>query len=296
MITEFERRLADVLGPRLPAPFTGRVDVPPGTLGGNGPVLLVGVTHAQASEPHFGSHRPQVVPGGNDPRRVLRLTCTLSIEIRAGNNQNRRQQMLGLDALLYTLDAPDFRTGQALANGAPADPGFFIESLRVIDGAAAITPDTDEAPVVVLLSAEGWFWPVGVAGQAGIVIGEIRLRGTALPLQVTPSRTHLVAGSDPVDLTVRVGAGTFGTFALPDQPALPFGSLAFMVLGPGARPGKGTLTGNVDGLLLVLLTNGEAVVEYQPPDEPAVDELVLMLDDGEGGAGIEIARYTLVVK
>jgi len=294
MITEFERRLTDVLGPRLPAPFTGRVDVPPATLPGDGPVILAGVTHTQASEGNFARHRPEIVPGASDPRRVLRLACGISIEIRAGTGQGRPQQMQGLEALLYELDAPDFRTGQALANGAPADPGFFIQSLQIRESFSAITPGANDL-VTLQLSAEGWFWPVGVAGATGVIIGEIRLRGVTLPLEVVPPRAQLTAGSPPVDLTLRVGGGTWGTFALIGKPALPFGSLAVKLLGPGARPARGTLVGSVDGVLLAPLTNEEAVVQYQPPDEAASDELVITLDNGEGGPGIEIARYTLVV-
>jgi hypothetical protein len=295
LITEFERRLTDVLGPRLAAPFTGRVDVPPATLPGDGPVILAGVTHTQASLGNFASHRPEVVPGANDPRRVLRLACDISIEVRPGSGQGRLQQMQGLEALLYELDAPDFRTGQALANGAPADPGYFIQSLQVRESFSAITPDVNDL-VSLRLSAEGWFWPVGAVGETGVSIGEIRLRGVALPLEVVPSRAQLTAGGPPVDLTLRVGGGASGTFALPGKPALPFGSLTVKLLGPGARPARGRLIGGVDGMLLAPLSNDQAVVRYDPPDGPARDELVIALDDGEDGPGIEIARYPLIVK
>jgi hypothetical protein len=295
MITEFERRLADVLGTRLPAPFSGRVNVPPAALPGDGPVILAAVTHTRASGGNFARHRPEIVPGAHDPRRVLRLACDISIQIRAGNGQGRPQQMLGLEALLYELDAPEFRTGQALANGAPADPGFLIQSLQIRESFSAITPSADEL-VTLQLTSEGWFWPVGVAGETGVVIGEIRLRGVVVPLTVVASRAQLTAGGPLLELTLRVSGGTSGTFALPGNPALPFGSLAVKLQGPGARPARGTLVGGVEGLLLAPLTDDEAVVQYQPPDEAATDELVISLDNGEGGAGVEIARYTLTVK
>lgn len=295
MITEFELRLAEVLAARLPAPFTGRVNVPPAALPGDGPVILAGVTHARATDENFARHRPEIVPGGSDPRRVLRLACDVSIEIRAGSGQGRPQQMRGLEALLYELDAPDFRTGQALANGAPADPGFLIQSLQIRESFSAITPGTDET-VTLQLSSEGWFWPVGIAGETGVVIGEIRLRGVVVPLAVAASRAQLIAGGPPLDLTLRVVGGTSGTIALPGKPALPLGSLAVKLQGPGARPARGTLVGGVEGLLLAPLTDAGAVIQYQPPEEAATDELVISLDDGEGGAGIEIARYILAVK
>jgi hypothetical protein len=298
VISDFERRLADVLGTRLPPPFAGRVDVPPGALPGNGPVILAGVTRARAGELQFGSTKPEVVPGANDPRRVLRLACEITIEVRpAAPGQGRPQQMQGVEQILYVLDAPDFRSGQALASGAPADPGFFIKSLTIAEGVAAINPSAENAaPVMVGAHAEGWFWPIGITGPAGIAIGEIRLRGAALPLSITPAIPALVAGGAPVDLTVRVGAGSFGTLDLPERPALPFGSLAFMLLDAGGRPGKGTLIGAVAGVRIVPLADNTATVRYQPPAEPASDQLVILLDDGAGGAGIEIARTALRVR
>ncbi|MBK9745249.1 MAG: hypothetical protein IPO91_00580 [Chloroflexi bacterium] len=297
MISDFERRLADVLSARLPAPFTGRVDVPPGSLPGNGPRILVGVTQVQGADGQFGSVRPEVVPGANDPRRVLRLSCAVTVEVRAGAPANNRtQQMQGLEQVMYLLDAPDLRSGQALASGAPADPGFFIQSLTLGASIAPIDPTLDDAlPVTVSARADGYFWPIGVVGQAGIAIGEIRLRGASLPLAVAAA-APLIAGAPPVNLTVQVGVGTFGTFALIDKPALPFGSLAFSVVDAGGRPGKGTLIGAVDNVRLVPLADNTATVSYDPPDEPAEDVLVVMLDDGAGGAGIEIGRAPLRVR
>ncbi len=295
MISEFERRLADVLGPRLPAPFTGRVDVPPGTLPGGKPVILVGVTHVEPVERYMGSQHPEIVPGANDPRRVLRLICDVSIQVFPGPSQGRPQQMLGLDAVLYALDAPEFRDGTALAG--PADPGFLIQSLQAVDGAAVLDPSAPDAvPPGLTLKADGWFWPVGVPGQAGVAIGEIRIRGVIYPLEISPPQPLLTAGGAPVDLTVRVGSfDPIRVHELP-LPELLFGSLAFVVLGPGGRPGKGTLVDSVDGLRLVPLVDNQAVVTYQPPDEPARDELVVGLDNGADGLGIEIGRFPLNVQ
>jgi hypothetical protein len=272
--------------------------VPPGSLAGNGPVILAGVTRTQPAETLFGARKPEIVPGSDDPRRVLRLACDITIEIRpATPNQGRRQQMQGLEQILYLLDAPELRSGQALASGAPADPGFFIQSLAAGEGLVALEPAANDAePVTVAARAEGWFWPIGVAGQTGIPIGEIRLRGAALPLSITPSTPVLIAGGGPVDLVVVVGAGSFGTFDLPANPALPFGALAFSVVDAGGRPGKGALVGAVGGVRMVAVADNSATVQYQPPAEAASDVLVISLDDGEGGAGIEIARAPLNVR
>lgn len=140
--------------------------------------------------------------------------------------------MQAVDALMYTLDAPDFRSGRALTG--PADPGFLIQALRVVVGNVALDPaEATALPVSVTLRADGWFWPVGVPGQAGIAIGEIRIRGVTLPLEISPARPLLIAGGVATDLTVRVGA--VGTFRLPTPvlPPLPFGALAFMLREPG---------------------------------------------------------------
>ncbi len=295
MIADFERRFAEVLGTRLPAPFTGRVDVPPGTLAGAGPVILVGATHVEAVEPQLGSRRPETVPGTNDPRRVLRLACDVSLHVIPDPTQAQVRQMQAIDALMYTLDAPDFRSGKALTG--PADPGFLIQSLRIIDGNVAIPPTSPATPPVSLtLRADGWFWPIGVPGQAGITIGEIRIRGVTLPLEVSPPHPVLVAGGAAIDLTVHVGS--FGTFRLhtPPLPPLPFGTLAFTLRGPGGRPGKGTLVGQVEGVRLVDLTENQATVRYQPPAEAAEEELVIALDNGTNGPGIEIGRFRLHVR
>ncbi len=295
MISDFERRLADLLSARLPAPFTGRVDVAPGNLPGNGPALLLGVTRVSPGDPGLGNSRPVVVPGANDPRRVLRLACTVAVEVRPGPpNQGRNQQMRGLEALLYALDAPDLRNGQALASGAPPDPGFFIHSLRINEGLVALSPnDAGAEPVAATAHVEGWFWPIGTVGETGIPIATIRLRGASLPLALSPANPRLLAGGAPVELTIRIGAGSFGTTTLPGPAALPFGNLAFMVVDAGGRPGKGNLLDAVDGLRLVPLVDQAATVRYQPPAEPANDQLLIMLDDGAGGAGIELARVPL---
>lgn len=292
MITEFERRLAAVLGARLPAPFAGRVDVPPGPTSANQPVILVGVGQAEQPESFLGNQRLEVVPGAAVPRRVVRLACQVAIEVRAAQNQGRPQQIAGLDALLYTLDAPDFRDGSALIQA--GDPGFVIREMRIAGITAPLDPTAaDAAPVGVTLSADGLFWPVGVAGEAGIAIGEVRVRGVVYPLEIIPATPRLVANGDPVQLTVQIAS--FGTLRPPQLP-LPFGQLAFTVAGPGGRPGGGTLADSVDGIRLESLAGGAASVTYIPPAEAASDELVIALENGEGGPGMEIGRFPLIVR
>ena len=204
MIAEFEQRLAEVLGGLMPAPFGGRVQVASGTPDADEPVVIVGVTHAERLPDELGGNRPAVAPGADQPRRVVRLRCTVALEVRAAENAGREQQVAGLDAALYALDDPGFRRGTPLAGGA-ADPGFLVHDLVVVEGLAPFDEDDPLAPAALSLRAEGLFWPPGVAGQAGDRVGEIRLRGVVLPLDVSlPLDADLVAGGPAVTLTVRV--------------------------------------------------------------------------------------------
>ncbi len=300
MIPEFEQRLADTLSARLPAPFTGRVVVAPGS----GPVtdtrIVLGARRVSRVEPDFGVTRPVIVPGSTDERRVLRLRCIVSMIVQPGSTANRLELIQARDAALYELEAPDFQDGRALTS--TGDPGFLIQEMRVIDSEAPIDPGAPNAPPVGLdLGAEGWFWPVGVPGVTGIPIGEIRLRGVVVPIEVTPAAPDPIAGGAPIDLTLNLHAR--GTMRLdggaPPPPPLPFGNLAVALFDPGGRPGAGTLSGGsagVTGVRLLPLVAGTATVQYTPPANPAIDELVVALEDGSGDLGVEIGRLHLRVR
>ncbi|HLF78901.1 MAG TPA: hypothetical protein VJB57_15590 [Dehalococcoidia bacterium] len=298
MISEFEQRLADVLGTRLPPPFTGRVDRPPGQDPADGPVILLGVQRATTLDPDIGSRRPELAPGSNDHRRVLRLSCSVGIEVRPADGEARAQQLLGLDALLYELDAPDMLSGGALVED--GDTGFVIQTMRLVEARAPLLPSAPEAPVFGLtLEADGWFWPVGVVGQAGIEIGEIRVRGVALPLFLLPDNLRLVAGGDAVELTLRVPP--LASLRLREDGINPmaFGRLAVGLFDAGGRPGAGTLAGGAageGGVRLFDVVNGEATLTYTPPAEAGADVLVVSMEDGENGLGIEVGRFPLVVR
>jgi hypothetical protein len=299
LISEFEQRLANILGARLPTPFTGRVDVPPGPQASSAPRILIGVASAEAVEPDIGSRRPELTPGVPDPRRVARLRCTVQIEVHPGQNNGRAQALQGLDACLFALQSADVQDGSALAGGAP-DPGFLIQSIRLATATAPLNPETaTQGPVSLSCLADGWFWPVGVPGQAGRQIGEIRVRGATLPIEVSPVPV-LIAGGTAVDLVVGISpASTIRLTGQPAPPVLPFGRLAFALFAPGGKPGKGVLSGGsagVNGVRLVDLVTGRAALTYTPPAEPAVDELVIGMEDGESGLGIELGRTSLVVR
>lgn len=297
MISEFEARLADTLGTRIGSPFTGRVDVAPGEDPGTGVRVVVGVTGAQIIDNDLGSRRLEVVPGDTSPRRAVRMRCTVSLQVRA-TSAGRADQMKALDAALYALDAADFRSGTVLADG--TDRGFVIHELQASALAAPLDPQEETAPPVTLeVIAIGLFWPVGVVGEAGRIIDEIHFRGGVLPIEVTPVAPILIAGGSAAELTIR-----FDTTALllekNSVTSMPFGALAVTLVGPGGKPGKGTITGGAAGatpeIRLLTVENESATVTYTPPPAAAVDELVITFANAAKGLGIEIGRVRLTTR
>lgn|GEM_PF-428825 len=299
MLFEFERQLADVLGTRLPPPFQGHVSVPPRPDDSDELAILVGVRQATRAEPDLGSHRPEVVPDVTAARRIVRLSCVVGFEILPGTGDGRDELLEALDALIYELDAPDLRSGEALLGD--GDPGFVIHELSTLDVTAPLDPAAADAePVGLSARATGWFWPVGTVGESGIQIGEIRLRGALLPIHLVPATPEIVAAGPAVNLTIQVrGVGQMSLDGSGTTANLPFGNLALRLSGPGGRPGAGSLSGGTEGnggVRLVPLTNGSATISYTPPATTAIDTLVVALDDGEGGASVEAGRLTLTVR
>jgi hypothetical protein len=289
-----------VLGAQLPPPFGGRVFVPPDEPAGNGPTVAVTVLRA-VPETGFHVARPERVPGGDDARRVVRLSCTVGMTVTPVADEGRSQQVAAVDELLWLVDTPPFRDGRALRVG--GDPGFFVEALGI---EAADLADPDDVLPDVTLVARGWFWPPGEPPITGPPM-RLRLRQVVLPVALEQDAPRLLTGGDPVELTVRVG--TAGTFVLdPDEDggapvsgAEPFGALAVGLVGTGGRPGAGSLSGGEDGpdgRRLVTIQAGAASVTYTPPDEPALDDLVVrtVLTTGdETRVGAELARFPLAV-
>jgi hypothetical protein len=296
MISDFETRLAETLGTRIAAPFTGRVDVAPGPPPDASVRVILGVVSAHIVDESLGS-RPEVLPGDPVPRRAVRLRCTVALETRVAT-PDRALQMNALEAALYALGDADFRTGKALADG--TDLGFVIHELQPSAIVAPLHPEeADEPRIGINVVATGLFWPAGVKGKAGDVIGEIRLRGGIVPLEIVPSNPSLVAGGPAVELTIRFNTTAF-SIRKDKVEKIPFGSIAVTLAGPGGKPGKGTLGGGVDGapptIRIVAVTGNAATVTYTPPATPASEELVVAFDDAEGGLGIEIGRARLATR
>ncbi|HEX6044802.1 MAG TPA: hypothetical protein VFZ22_09970, partial [Pyrinomonadaceae bacterium] len=105
---------------------------------------------------------------------------------------------------------------------------------------------------------------------------------------------------ETVNLTIEFGAtGTMRVERGGRVTSLPFGSVVVAVEDSGGRPGAGTLAGGnagPAGSRTIPVAGGQAAFQYTPPAQAALDQLVVSLDDGEGGIGIELGRFPLEVR
>ena len=288
MLSEFERRLADVLGARLPLPFRGGVDVAPGRADAQ---IVLSVRHVEPLDEHLFGMRPEVVPGAPTHRRVMRLGCDVGLDVRLLADQPRATQMRALDTVLYELDEPGFRSGARLRPTDNADPGFLVQRMFV---------SLSDPPQSITLRAEGLFWPPEAPGETGIKIDFAQVRVSVQPIILVPARPRLNAGGETIELVIEFGAtGTMRIERGGRVTSLPFGSVVVGVEDAGGRPGAGTLSGGnagPSGSRTIAVTGGRAAFQYTPPAQPAVDHLVVSLDDGEGGIGVELGRFPLEVR
>ncbi|MDM0110699.1 hypothetical protein QTI66_00980 [Variovorax sp. J22R133] len=289
MLREFELGLADVLGSRLPPPLQGAVDAAPARAEA---LVVVSVRTAEAVDEEMLSRRPERVPGATDPRRVLRLRCETTLEVRAPAGGTRADQMEAIDRVIYLLGEASLLDGRdLLPEDADADPGFLVQRLQLL---------RVEAPSLIVLVAEGYFWPVGEAGATGIAIRDVRIRQSVLPLLLSPAAPRLIAGGATVDLTVRFGnVGMRIEADAPEPEALPFGDAMLSLVDAGGRPGAGVLAGGgagPEGTRVIAVNAGQVSVQYTPPAAPATDFLVVRLDNGEGEPGQQLGKLRLVVR
>jgi hypothetical protein len=288
VLREFESRLADVLGTRLAAPLAGAVDVTPG---GPASRIVVSVRNATPMDDDLLSIRPERVPGAADPRRVVRLLCEVELAMHIPAGGTHDDQMENIDQTVYLLGDTSFRDGSVLQPGDNSDPGFLISRMRFTRAAV---------PASVTVEAEGLFWPVGQAGQSGVEIVEARIRAAFQPLHLNPPNPRLVAGGPGVDLLIEFGA--VGTMTVTEGGGVanaPYGSLVVTVVDAGGRPGAGVLGGGTPGTgasRVVPVNSGAAAFTYTPPAVPAIDHLVVTVENNEGGRGIEIGRFPLTVR
>lgn len=288
MLSEFERRLADVLGARLPVPFRGGVDVAPGR---DDAQVVLSVRHVEPLDEHLFGMRPEVVPGAPTHRRVVRLRCDVNLDVRLLGNQARSTQLRALDSVIYELDEPGFRSGARLRPTDGSDPGFLVQQMFV---------SLSDPPQSITLRAEGLFWPPDVPGETGVKIDFAQVRISVQPISLIPARPRLNAGGETIELVIEFGAtGTMRIERGGRVTSLPFGAVVVGVEDAGGRPGAGTLSGGnagPAGSRTIAVTRGRAAFQYTPPAQPALDHLVVSLDDGEGGVGVELGRFQLEVR
>lgn len=298
MLAEFEQQFQTTLRARLPAAIRDEVQIATGASSQTG--ILLGVRSVQPMLPEFRDRRLEVVPGDPEPRRVVRLRGQLALSFVPSDADQPRSTLLEwFDQVLYALDTDDIRSGTAFGGQAP-DPGFRILTLVINSADLPLDIHVDPtAPLVLTLALEGWFWPVGESGQAGVEIGEIRIRGLVHPITIQPAQPDLVANGPAVTLTI--AAETRGTARITANAldAAAFGTLAARLEKLDGTVGAGTLSGGTEGangVRLLPVSAGVAEVVYTPPAEPTTDVLILAIDDSETGSGLEIGRFPLVVR
>lgn len=285
MLRELEQRLVTVLGAELPEPLTGRVRARPDTATGAGAFAQLAVRGLRPVTPDFGAIRPEVAPGATAPRRIMRLEAAIDIRVGEGTGGNRDSRLQALDQLLYFLDAPEMRSGNALRD--TGDPGFLLESLTLADADYA-TDLTDPEPADITLTAIGWFWPVGEAGEDGPAIAEARISQLVYPVTNSPDPARFIAGSDETEIVVTFSAAQTLSLRADGPGEIDALRVAFQLRAADGSAGAGVLTngrnlGNGDRARP--LNDGVARGRYQPPETPGTDRLIVRSVIRESGGG-----------
>ncbi|WP_134681115.1 hypothetical protein [Paracoccus ravus] len=275
MLRELEMRLATVLGADLPPPLAGRVTVRPDSAAGNQPAAQIAVRAVRPVTPDFGAVRHEVAPGDPAARRIVRLEAQIDIRVTAGGANSRVARIQALDALIYFLDAPALRSGRALRDA--GDPGFLLDSL-ILAGADAEPALSDPVPADLTLTATGWFWPVGQAGQDGPAIAEARITQLVYPVLSDPDPARFLAGAAEADITLRLTDVQALSLRAEGPGTRDETRLAFQLLAADGSAGAGSLTNGRDlgeGIRSRPLADSTAQIRYRPPANPARDRLVV---------------------
>jgi len=242
--------------------------------------------------------KPELPPGLDGARRVLRLACRVRIEAQ-GAGVSRSELLTLLEAALYSADAPDLRTGAALRGD--ADQGFFVKTARVTKLHGAADPlNGADGSLFFEMSVDGWFWPVGTPGTTGEPIAEIRFRGSILPLELEPAAPVFLAGSPPQPLSLGFRISASSSLRASGHEPLPMERMALSLVRFGGGVAAGQLAGALPGAEGVSLAernaNGRFEFTYTPPAQPAREELIAAFEDGRGGLGVQLGRFPLIVR
>jgi hypothetical protein len=299
MVTDFESHLATVLGAHLPVPFFGTVAVAGDSDNAHAtePRIYVGVYKTQTLPKDFGANRRVRVPGVSDRINVLSLKVFVNINVIPARNADRVQQLQGIEQINYLLDHEVFQTGAALVE--PGDQGFQIHRLSVDQSVVTMAEAPGEIrPAGISVVAEGIFWPIGVPGETGVDIDEIRLRGLTLDVRLEPATPQLTAGGAATTLFLMIDA-TASHRSGGDESPLTFDRITVDLLQPNGQPGAGSLTGGTVGAgnaRHLQLTDGVATAVYTPPGIAAKDILRVGFDNGEDGLGQIAAQFEIEVR
>ena len=297
MISDFESRLATVLGAQLPAPFTGTVSVSDSSDAANGsqPRIFVGVYKTQAKPQGFGGNRTIAVPGVSDRMRVMAMKLWIFVRVIHANNADRLQELQGLEQLHYLLDHESFQTGTALSDA--GDQGFLIERMSVAEGFSEVpNAPLEENHAGIIIEAEGVFWPIGAPGETGVAIAEIRMRGLALDLELNTELPAFSVGDAPVEITLRLQSHAAHRIGGDDSP-LSLNQLALDLQQEDGSPGAGSFSADSPGagnVQFANITDSRITLTYTPPASAAHDVLIIGFDNGESGLGQELHRFQLI--
>jgi hypothetical protein len=232
-----------------------------------------------------------VVPGSGDQRRIVRLAATVAIEVDPQGN-DRLQMLQGVDALIYELHHPEIRSAGLLH--LPEDQGFRLDYLHLLPNSTLDAPQ-------LRLTTEGWFWPIGAAGEAGMEIETAMLREFRLPVNLLlPASIPAGGGAE----TLSLDFGSTGTLAIgaDETDSLPFGSVALRLTNDGGGPGSGSLGGGSpgpDGTHVVPVESFGSSFTYTPGTSAGRDHLAVLThtvdaDDNEH-IGFTMARFPIEV-
>jgi len=301
MIREFENRLATYIGSQLTGDFEDRVFVAGAEPQDALVKISLGAIHHEPWFPEFGSSKAEQIPGQQDFKRVLRLCVEVAFRVAAAQGQGRAQRRLAMDALLYLLEDKEIAEGSAFETD--QDQGFLIDEFKPSSSALPLL-ETVEAPAEIYCKAKGWFWPAGMAGQAGIAIQQTHIRSETLRLELLTQNPLLLAGGDPVELQLKLNHTGFLLQAdqSPQQLGLDF--LALRLRAANGGPGLGSVAGSAQGANGLAITavnaSGIASFTYTPPANPGKELLLVNLTTGglseaEKTAGLPLASLSLKV-
>ncbi len=299
MVSDFESHLATVLGAQLPSPFGGTVAVAGDNDSAHGtqPRVFVGVYKTRGLPKELGVNRTVRVPGVSERINVLSLKVFVNISVLPAQSADRVQQLQGIEQISYLLDSEAFQTGTALV--ADGDQGFQIHSLSVDEGVVSVANAPEEIrPAGLSVVAEGIFWPIGISGETGIDIDEIRLRGLTMDVRLEPATPHLEAGGAATTLFLMIGAPASHRLGGDNTP-LTFDRITVDLQQADGQPGAGSLAGGTAGAANarhLTVTDGVATAVYTPPGSATKDLLRVGFDDGEDGLGQVVKQFLIEVR